>query len=135
MSMSPDHSAGPAPPTELVQLPECRSSSPNPLPSSFVGVRVIIEQIALMHMPMRMFHTVMGMGVFVFDVVMLVSGVSVTMGHRAVTVLVRMRLEMGALVGHRRNSFPSRINQWTRGIPAQARSGPDDIFHISIDNG
>ncbi|MBY8861453.1 hypothetical protein K7711_33605 [Nocardia sp. CA2R105] len=101
----------PALPTELVQLPECRSSSPDALPSSFVGVRVIFEQIALMHMTMRMFHAVMGMGVFVFDVVMLVCGVSVTMGHRAVTVLVRMRLQMGVLVGHRRNSFPSRINQ------------------------
>ena len=53
-----------------------------------------------MHMAMRMLDSVMGMGVLVFEVVMLVCAVGVGMGQCAVTVCVGMGLDVGVFVGH-----------------------------------
>lgn len=67
-----------------------------------MGVGVDFFQPGLMHMLMRVFGPVgVRMGVFVLEVVVLVCGVCVGVGHLAVLVLVRVWRIVGVLVGHR----------------------------------
>jgi hypothetical protein len=62
---------------------------------------VCFFQPGLMRMLMGVFGPVgVGVGVFVFDVVMLVRGVCVCMGDVAVLVFVRVGRVVAVLVGH-----------------------------------
>lgn len=81
---------------------------------SVVGVRVVVEEIALMHMGMRMHGPIlMCMGVFVFAVVMVVRAVGVSMGQVAVTVRVGMGLDVRVFVGHIPGPFLYRVSDGT----------------------
>jgi hypothetical protein len=81
----------------------CAKSIAGPL---VVGVLVNLFEPGLMHMRMGVLGTVMvGMGVLVFDVLVIVAVVRMRVRDAIVLVLVRMRILVGVLLGHCR-SFP-----------------------------
>ena len=66
-----------------------------------VGVVVDAFQVGLVHVLMGVLGSVLvGVGVLVRDVVVLMRGVRMRMGHFAMLVFVRMRRVMGVLLGH-----------------------------------
>jgi hypothetical protein len=70
-----------------------------------VGVLVDFFEPGLVQMRMRVLSPVMvGMGVFVLDVLVLVIGVRMRVLDTAVLVVVRMRILVGVLFGHLRSS-------------------------------
>jgi hypothetical protein len=66
-----------------------------------VGVVVRVLEAGLVHMLMSVLGSVIvGVGVFVRDVLVLMGGVCMSVRHLAVRVFVRMRCVMGVLLGH-----------------------------------
>lgn len=66
-----------------------------------MGVAVNAFQTGLVHVPMGVLGSVfVGVGVLVCDMVVLVRGVRVRVGHVGMVVLVRVRRVMGVLFGH-----------------------------------
>lgn len=71
-----------------------------------MGVSVNVFQAGLMHMLMGVFGPVgVSVGVFVLDVVMLMRGVCMRVGHAAVLVFVGVCRVVGVLFAHRCLSF------------------------------
>jgi hypothetical protein len=66
-----------------------------------VGVAVNVFEAGLVHVLMRVFGAVfVRVGMLVCDMVVLMRGVRMCMGHIAMVVLVRMRAVMAVLVCH-----------------------------------
>ncbi len=66
-----------------------------------MGVAVNVFQAGLVYMLMSVFGPIgVGVGVFVLDVVMLVCGVCMRVGHVAVLVFVRVWRVVVVLLGH-----------------------------------
>jgi hypothetical protein len=66
-----------------------------------VGVAVYRFEVGLVYVLMSVLGSVVvGVGVLVCDMVVLVRGVRVRVGHAGVAVFVRMRRVMGVVLGH-----------------------------------
>jgi hypothetical protein len=66
-----------------------------------VGVAVNVFEAGLVHVLMRVFGAVfVRVGMLVCDMVVLMRGVRMCMGHVAMVVFVRVRRVMAVLLGH-----------------------------------
>ena len=64
-------------------------------------VDVLLFQPGLVHVGVRVLALGVAVGMRMLDMLMLVAGVCVRVGHAAVVVLVRMRTFVGVLFSHR----------------------------------
>ena len=83
----------------------------------------------MMHMRMRVLSSVVGMRMLVFEMLMVVCAMAVSMRHVSVAMSVRMGLGVRVLVGHPEVPFECRIgalsrartsSRWCRGTPGPA---------------